>query len=478
MAESSPRQDLCAGPVLVFNGWRPGRTSLAALVVRPEGAEPGPLSAAGGEVPPERLAMAGGLTAWRYLFDLPDDRMASYALEGQRYEVAADLTGDLRIGYVSCNGEEHGDIRRDPGERNAMWCRLAEEHGVAPLNLLLHGGDQIYADEVTQAHALTRGWPDDVPLHPDGATLRGAREALRAAFFRRYTALYALPGFADLAARVPSLAMWDDHDICDGWGSLPGGVCDSEAGQVLFGAAREAFLVFQQGAAPDRLPDGAGGGSTLGRRADLPGLSVLAPDLRSERRRDRIMGPQGWRRFENWLSGGDLPRRVLLMSSVPLLGPRLSLLERVMLLTNRMEKYEDDLRDQWQSRAHRREWQRMLKEVLAIHETGKTRITALSGEIHLATHATMAARGAPVHQLVASGIAHRAPPREWAWVLDALARFGEAPLPEHPVRLHALPGRRGIYTAERNFLLLERHGDEWRAAWELEKSGRTGWLPI
>ena len=32
------------------------------------------------------------------------------------------------------------------------------------------------------------------------------------------------------------------------------------------------------------------------------------------------------------------------------------------------QKYEDDLRDQWQSHAHREEWRRVLRDILDIHD--------------------------------------------------------------------------------------------------------------
>src|SRR6056297_3583863 len=458
-----------AGPVLMMQGWQEGRVTLAALLIRPEGETPGPLSAPGGEVAPERLAAAGGLVAWRHVFALPDDRPSSYPVEGVRHEVGSDLRGDLRIGYVSCNGEEHGDDARDPRERNAMWSRLAQRDAAARLNLLLHGGDQIYADEVTRAHPLTAEWPAHVPEAPAEADLATAKEAVRAELFRRYTRLYAMPGFAELAARVPSLAMWDDHDICDGWGSLPGGVCDGPVGRALFDAAREAFLVFQQGVSPAAGGDTAG---SLGWRLDLPGVALLAPDLRSERRRDRVMGPQGWARMDRWTDDPALPERVLLMSSVPLLGPRLSLLERVIRLSSRTAKYEDDLRDQWQSRAHRAEWRRLLT-VLGDHTERTGPVTLLSGEIHLATRGEMRLGDRVLHQLIASGISHPPPPRGFARALGALSALGEAPLPHRPITLHPLPGQRRVYAAQRNYLLLFRRGGAWSAAWELESQGRT-----
>ncbi|WVM92171.1 hypothetical protein ULG90_21110 [Halopseudomonas pachastrellae] len=102
-------------------------------------------------------------------------------------------------------------------------------------------------------------------------------------------------------------------------------------------------------------------------------------------------------------------------------------------------------------------------------------VTVLSGEIHLATRATMMKLGAGrwLHQLVASGIAHRAPPRVWARILGALAQFGESPLKACPIRIPCIPGQKSRYIAERNYLVLERRSDIWRARWALEESGIT-----
>jgi hypothetical protein len=90
----------------------------------------------------------------------------------------------------------------------------------------------------------------------------------------------------------------------------------------------------------------------------------------------------------------------------------------------------------------------------------------------------MATEAGPVHQLVASGVAHPPPPRLYALALGALARLGEAPLEDHPIRLRPLPGRRAVYAAERNFLAIERQGGGWRAAWRLERGGWTPWLDL
>jgi hypothetical protein len=464
------------GPVLILREVAPRVVRLAAVYARPEGEAAPRLVAEGRDHEAELLATIDGQRIWRVSFELPRGIEAVYQSDGQAHVVDTAYDGDMRIGFVSCNGEENGDLDRDRDERNAMWKRLADRHGETRLQLLLHGGDQVYADEVTHGHPLSEGWPDDSPETASDTDLAGLRVHLRARFLERYRISYTAPGFARLAAEVPSLMMWDDHDICDGWGSL-GAVEKTGVGRTLIAAAREAFLLYQHAATEADVPhlflDPTG--RSLSFRRDLPGVSVLAPDLRGERTRSRIMGDAGWAAFEAACDG--LEPRVLLVSSVPLLGPRLSLIERAMRLTRRMETYEDDLRDQWQSYAHREEWCRMLRKVLELEAAGH-RVTAISGEIHLAVRAELKGHSAPVHQLVSSGISHRAPPKAWAWVLGTLARLGEAPIPEHPIRIRPLPGRGGVYAAQRNFLTLERGGDEWRARWTLEEAGDTPWLTI
>jgi alkaline phosphatase D len=468
------------GPVLFLDSVENGQLRLAALFITAKGIEPSPIELASGPIRAVVLADYDSATVWRVRFSLPADRSSTYGWEGESYEVAGDLTGDLRLAYVSCNGEEVGDMDREGSERNAMWGRLREEHRREPFALMLHGGDQVYADEVTHGHDLSHDWPDRLPSDPSRSALADLRHYLRERFFERYAALYAAPELSWLAARVPSLMQWDDHDICDGWGSLRRSRTYSPVGQTLFSVARENFLIFQQATTEDDLPDRFAdpSGQHLGWSINAPALRILAPDLRSERTRREIMGPGGWAMMQTEAER-EAQGHTLLLSSVPLLGPRLSLLEALMVVIPRMQKYEDDLRDQWQSRAHRDEWRRMLRLVRDMARRDDQDLTAISGEIHLATRAVMdLGDGLRLNQLVASGIAHRAPPKGWARFLGALASLGENPLPGHPIRIERLPGQRSRYLAERNFLLLERLSGQWCARWELESSGVTEPLPL
>ncbi|MBC8131256.1 MAG: alkaline phosphatase family protein [Rhizobiaceae bacterium] len=466
------------GPILYARGSDADGCRLSALVATSEGKAPPALTVAGRvDVLPRRLAELFGRTLWLYDFVLPADGKAAYTLGSRTFDVAADLTGDVRLAFVSCNGQEDGDGKRELGERDAMWAKLSAEHEAAPFSLLLQGGDQLYADEILQSHPETWRWFRLTMRRKGGVAFSGEmRQAARRYLAGRYLTLMAQPAIAHMVARVPSLMMWDDHDIIDGWGSHPERMLDSPVGKGIFEVAREMFALFQLGspadAPPAYCPDRTGRNYSLAAR--FPGFSVIAPDLRSERRPKIVMGETGWKAHEQALDETPEGDRILLVSSVPALGPRLSLVELAIDWFPKAQKYEDDLRDQWQSRVHRAEWQRFLLGLETRMVEHRSPVTLLSGEIHLATRGEMTLRdGQVMHQFVASGIAHPKPPRAYAMGLGALARFGEAPLPGRPIRLKPLPGKLGTYTAERNYLVLTRAAGQWSAAWELEDSGRT-----
>jgi hypothetical protein len=277
---------------------------------------------------------------------------------------------------------------------------------------------------------------------------------------------------AALMAEVPVAAMWDDHDIFDGYGSHPLPVQESPVGRMIYRVARRFFRLFQAGGHDSGDP------ATVTFALPQPGFSVLAPDLRSERRPDRVMGPAGWCALEAGMAAAPAGRPVFVVSTVPALGPRLSLIEGLHRLVPGAQRYEDDLRDQWQSRAHRAEWRRFLALAARRAESAGP-VTFLSGEIHLAARGEMPTpAGAVLHQLTASGVSHPPPPPAFARALGALGALGEAPLAGHPIALPPVPGTGRRFVAERNVLLLERREGAWRAAWDLEQSGLTAWLAL
>ena len=425
---------------------------------------------------PEPIYRRLGVTVWRTDLTLPARADAAYRMGDVVYPVAADLTGDVRVAYVSCNGKEGEDETWRLADRNALWERLAAENAEAPFSLMLHGGDQVYADDVLGCHPAIAAWAKapaaERPSHPFTAEMADAAETY---LLHRYLGQLAQPGIADALARIPSLMMWDDHDIFDGWGSHPEPVQQSAVGSGLFDIARRLFRVFQQGQHADEpVPDDG-----LGQDFQGPAFAVVAPDLRSTRSPDRVMDEAAWQAFEGKLGRSRSADHVFIMSSVPALGPRLSWVEALIGIVPKVRKYEDDLRDQWQSRSHRAEWRRLLSTLDAEAGDAGHPVTLLSGEIHLATRGEMRlSSGTVLHQLVASGISHPPPPRLYARALGGLAALGEDPLTGQPISLHPVPGQRRIYTPERNYLALERHGGRWTARWILERAGVSDALAL
>ncbi|KTR05951.1 hypothetical protein NS365_09130 [Aureimonas ureilytica] len=475
--------ELAAGPLLFARGADEAVCRTAVVCVTRSG-DPAPRIVVpdGKATAPLRLATLFEHDVWRADLSLPARAGASYEVNGRLHPVVTRFECDTALAFVSCNGQENGDEARSHEDRDVMWRRLWSEHQRQPFALLLHGGDQLYADEASSAHPEVARWAElALDERPSVVWTDEMEEAVRFYFFRRYLDLLRQPAAASLFAHVPSLMIWDDHDIFDGWGSHPPALQESPVALGLFKAAREMFLLFQLGAneahLPSICPDRSGQSFT--QAAHFPGLSVILPDLRSERRPDRVMGEAGWSAFDAALAQAPEGARRVVVSSVPALGPRLSVVEALLDFYPGQQQYEDDLRDQWQSRAHRAEWRRFLAALEGEAVCRRSPVTIVSGEIHLATRGTMECReGVLIHQLVASGITHPKPPRALGLGLGLLSRLGESPLKGRKIRLRPLPGQNAVYTADRNYLVLTRDEGRWHAAWELEERGRTPALAL
>lgn len=477
------------GPILHFRGQSENRWQLAAVVARQAEEDPGPLTLP--SAPPvraERLAVRQGHSFWRYDFSLPlleRETFVPYTVGGRAWRVHLPAAhGDRRMAYTACSGtdEEASDDRPVPASRNVLWRQLTATHARRPFHLVLHGGDQLYADSLWEAVPELGAWRalpwKQANAHPFTPTMAEAAERF---YFERYCWLWSQPDLAPILAEVPSLMMWDDHDIFDGWGSWPDDRQRCPVFQGLMGVAREHFALFQLAARADRLPAGfadpRGGHFGWAVRAG-GGVGIVAPDLRSERSRQRIMGEAGWRGFEAALEGLADCRHLLVMSSVPLANANLSAAERVFVALPGHSDLEDDLRDQWQSFGHREEWRRMLRCLIDFGTRSGARVTSVSGEIHLGALGCIEGEGSVVHELTSSGIVHEPPPALVTALYEWAARRPIRPAPDLKVRLLEIPGHGRRYLRARNWLALELGADgRLEAAWHTER-GEAGWLRL
>lgn len=484
------------GPILQFLGCRDGVWGVSLLIVCDTGdAQPtlrlkGPAELVGGWSGPVPGLAA---TAWR--FDLAVKQTASaqvvdYRVAGLENRFQVPAQGSMpAIGYLSCNGFSDARARKNTREPNAMWERLdrlhagldtTDPHRAGPLELLLMGGDQIYSDEMWSTIAELRDWAGlDWHTRSTLPLTDSLRAALQEHFARCYLERWSQPATARLLASVPSVMMWDDHDIMDGWGSHPAELHDSPVFQGIFAAARSAFELFQRqmfGAPPPAtLPGQPAHNSTyqfgdtallvLDTRSERqPAHQVAGTDGATEQRAEQVMGPAsraavlGW--LDQQLETGGL-RHLLVMSSIPVMHPGYAQLEKMLGALPAIEDLEDDLRDHWTSPAHRAERLQLVQRLLEAARAG-VRITILSGDVHVAALATIEHDGPDqplptrsLLQLTASGITHPAPPGAARYFLEQACLETETLAPGITGRMEVLPGTGRHILGCRNFLTLQ-----------------------
>jgi PhoD related phosphatase len=451
--------DIVMGPILYFRGLTAGRCHLAALIVVSSDSMPPELTvSAGDKALPERLATRLGLTVWRYPFSVRADGSESrctYTIGSHTWPLFAPTSDPLRIAFTACNGSEDDDPAFGDPSRNERWRHLADEHARSPFHLLLQGGDQMYADrlwrdipELAAWRRLSRQAQLQTPMPPETA------EAVADFYFQRYCRLWSQTELAPLVASIPSVMMWDDHDIFDGWGSHPQALQRCPVYRGIWSAAREHFALFQLGARPEALPAGIGdpAGSHFGWAFAMGRMGVIAPDLRSARTPTQVMSDAGWRWLEQALHGLRDCHHVLFVSTVPVVHVPLRALERFLFWIPRQQLYQDDLRDQWQSYAHQAEWRRLVHRLLDFSEQTRTAVTLLSGEIHLGAFGCVERGSTRLYQLISSGIVHPAPPALVARLFHWLSLWPHALSDAIGMRMLPLPQIHSHYFAARNWL--------------------------
>jgi PhoD related phosphatase len=466
---------LLLGPVLFFRGARHRSFALSALVgVAAEDAPPS-LEAGDERVLPCRLAERCGRSLWRYDFALlqGSEHGSEYRIGRQSWRVHLPTeTGVLRLAFTACNGSEQGNAWHSLEARNERWLHLAARHAEKPFHLLLQGGDQLYADPIWHDVPALAAWKRLPWWRRCKASFSPEMgEAVADDYFERYCWLWSQPQLTPVLASIPSLMMWDDHDIFDGWGSWSAKWQQCPVFQGIWTAAREHFALFQLAARPDDLPEGFSDrrGGHFGCAYRIGDVGIVAPDLRSERTRNQVMGEAGWSSFNAALQSMADCRHVLLLSSMPLVTFDLTLLEKLFNLVPGHQTWQDDLVDQWPSNAHWREWTRLLRALVAFSSATGACVTSLSGEVHLGALGLIESRRTRIYQLTSSGIVHPPPAASGVKALEWISARTIRPAPDLAARLLPLPGRSERLLRARNWLELELSpGDDLTATWHSE----------
>lgn len=503
-------KDLLLGPVLSFRGiGRGGVWRVTALVGLKADAEAPEFQVDGKACPAPRELLA--LRGERYLrYDLSckvlkNERTVSYGIPGgltwNMTVPGKDLTP--RMAYVSCNGfsdpavmrkiirtsdavwedllySHDRTLRRKPGtgdakllDKEQLWHEeRIHDQGLQRFHLMLMGGDQIYFDSIWEDVKALRQWialPRQAQL--DFKVTKALEREIEAYYLGLYkqrwlpgdrqpwsSATGALDAGAAMAS-MPTVMMWDDHDIFDGWGSYSCDMQNCQLFQTLFRHARRAFWVFQLQHAMADLPeleDATPAGfsrqdplfapipwSTVLAKDALalplldgqPGftsaysigaVAIVAADLRTERSRTQVMGSDTWKQIKGWTdklaSGRASPQaspacqHLLFMSSVPVVHPKLPMAELFLDKFGQdhvTDSNADDLKDHWSHDDHEGERKRLLEVLASLARDKKIRVSLVSGDVHVAVWGTAYRKDLPasetwsqMHQLTSSAVVH------------------------------------------------------------------------
>ena len=494
------------GPVLNLRRAHAEHWHVSALVVTAKTAAPESLTfkrtgspdGAAMEAPAKELWVHQDQAAYRYDMEVRRDAnratRVEYGFGGTprpwSFHVPA-AAGKPRMAFASCNGfSSAGEIKKVQ-DKNRLWTHMAALHAKDPYNVLIMGGDQVYADQIWEACPAIKAWVE-TPF--ETRRRRRFSSAMAAQVKRFYFNLYRdrwhQPEVEGMLSSTPTVMMWDDHDIFDGWGSYRPEIQTCRVYEGIFDIARDHFAVFQQQvdprAAEDHPSKVAGqGGFTVA--LDLGDYAILALDARSERTQARVLARETWDAVWAWTdqlrpadAGG--PKHLLVVVAVPVLHADFGSLETVLDWVPGEQDLEDDVRDHWQSPGHRKERLRLIHRLLGLMARTKIRATMLSGDVHVACLGAIESelsgrRGERAHvinQLTSSGIVHPPPQKLLGHVLERLSDKPEPIDRGITGTMLPFPAKRKKFVVARNFLSLEPddRDDRLWANWYVEGEER------
>jgi hypothetical protein len=186
-----------------------------------------------------------------------------------------------------------------------------------------------------------------------------------------------------------------------------------------------------------------------------------------------VLSPATWEIVFAALDATQGLRHLLVVSSIPVVHPDLSFAEHALDLLPAEQDVEDDLHDQWGSYSHRTERLRLVHRLLDFADAQGTRVTILSGDVHVAALGIIESTRRPVrrlnanviNQLTCSPIVHPPPPRIVRWLLERLG--GEVNELDRGITAQMLqfPGTDYRFVARRNWLSLDFENEGKHRIW-------------
>lgn len=400
------------------------------------------------------------------MVEIPDLQVADMV-----FRPIGDCSPDDSFVLASC----HNPFSERHRESWVMWEKLHTVISKDPsVRLLILAGDQVYHDDLEKAYiGRLAASPRSEEVHAE----------LRRALVRNYGRFWSAPSYRRVLARIPSVAMWDDHDITDGWGGRPEQFDGDQIKQhwkEYFEAAREAFDAYQAVRNPPKL-DGVPDGSFTFRLGWGDNRFYLC-DFRSQKnsRLQRFWCPDQEAAFFRSVANEDegVARIFVVSPVVPLRtdpefektmsaitkaafdagqwasrteksGWKRLVVDLVAWVGRELGGLTDDLNDSLMAPCNRQGFIRLIEQLFAARARGVD-VAILSGDIHTAGISEFIQRSGQtrlaIPQIVSSPVAHTVmSPKIEGWttgVKEILVSGDED---------RTIVGRNGGYFSDRNF---------------------------
>jgi len=289
----------------------------------------------------------------------------------------------LTFGFGSCNRpfQLEGDeivYHQAAGIYDALQNDLVRADG----RFVLLAGDQIYSDEIDPISVRSDHLDDEGWLPTPEETLDAYRQISRGYLH--------VSGFQRLRNGLPTLTIWDDHDIFDNWGSRRE---VSTLDRRMFDAASRAYYEYQH----IRNPGPHAGQPPYHYAYQYGDIGFFVLDVRGQRdwRSGKILGDRQWKDLTDYLGNQSNERitTLFIVSSVPVAHVARWMARAFEHLPG---VFGDSVRDRWSAAAYRDQRKRLLQLLFDWQAAAPGRqAIVLSGDVHVAGAYTIRPRSGP-----------------------------------------------------------------------------------
>ncbi|MFT6435087.1 MAG: phosphodiesterase/alkaline phosphatase D-like protein [Candidatus Azotimanducaceae bacterium] len=409
---------------------------------------------------------------YRFAFDVPKQDAASCVqyeliLDGalladrhNRNHWSFEVPGQTempRISFTSCNGDSKNHPSKMPKKSFKLWKQMRKTHANPEerFHLMIMGGDQIYADSVWDKvstidvmkvkSTLTTAVVEKTKF--DLKTSKKLTDQLNEFYENLYISSWSDEDMSFMLASVPSVMMWDDHDIVDGWGSYESELQNSDLFQHICPVAKKYFEIFQTRTAANTSRFAI---EHFSMQLSFRNIEIIMLDNRTFRTSDRVMAPAQYKDLKKVLKGdlfSEIPEQIstervlCFVVPVPLAHLNYSkLVEKALSKfskTNFRKSMNDDALDHWDHANHKEEQKQLLDVMFDAGEKHAAKyVCVISGDVHTAGAATITKSQSrrKITQLISSAIVHKGP-NKWQLALMKLVSSGKSQIPGYSLEL-------------------------------------------